>query len=251
MNAHPRALATASSFSTLLHCRHSLTLQRDDIGKDWSVRLGNAVHEMISDSIRGRKSDASDRYSLTSRQKEIATSSLATFNRWMAAKSFPISATLASEVSFAFDWKARRCVAVSMLEHRDYSFGEPHWLYGTADLVVIMPDRLEVYDWKTGWTHVKSAADGNWQMIGLAAMAGAAKLVDFQTITSGVVRIREDGYHEESSDLDTFDVAVAEGRLVSLGRSIEAGDFAPKTGDWCDRCPARKVCIMAPKKEKE
>lgn len=259
------ARATASSFTTLRHCLYGLTLEKEPIGGRWSVRMGTAIHEVIEHDIMWWQewtratpplstAAFAAKHNLTARQLTIVRGAAESYSRWRCLKENDILEKGSNELvelpelSFGMDPTTGETHCVKTDSHRDYPFPK-HWLAGTADLVVADPGRrLEVYDWKTGWLHVHSPAEGNWQLIGLAAMAAEAFGANVP-VTAGVVRLREDGYHEASSQLDAMDLAIAKEELMIIGRKRMQGKLDPNPGDWCSRCPQRKVCKHAKKED--
>lgn len=172
-------------------------------------------------------------------------------------------AQLYVEQAFAYDPVARRVrmgptglvqpgVERPQRAHRDYDFAtdDGRWtVVGTADLVIVTGDAIEVWDWKTGRSWVPHPSR-NLQLRALAVMA--AQLWKKKRARVGIAKLAETP--EESwislHEMDGFELNIAAEELLGIATRLqEDGRAVP--GAWCrdhycslfGRCPATRGAL--------
>ena len=127
------------------------------------------------------------------------------------------------------------CTALEKRGHREYP-KNPGAFYGTADVVILESGAAHVIDWKTGR---KSDAHGP-QLASLALMVAEVYKLSHVKATAVYVDLKSGKVKAESRMLDSFDLHVHAGELVSIfkGRSIGGQLPDPTPGKHCFYCPA-------------
>lgn len=118
--------------------------------------------------------------------------------------------------------------------------GEPHELYGRADLVFLRTDGvLVVRDWKTGERAREAAPRDTPQLRALALLFSEPGV----PVRVELAFLGEDGIEIRGDDLTAEDLRDVEGELVELAAHLEAPP-EPRPGPWCERlhCPMRATC---------
>lgn len=120
-------------------------------------------------------------------------------------------------------------------EHRSYPHGDSSF-FGTADVVILGKGMAHVIDWKTGRRSDEHLA----QLKSLALMVAEAEHVNHVKATAVYVNIDTGKLKAESVMLDSFDLHVHAGQLVSLFQNrVNAGALPdPVPGKQCFFCPA-------------
>lgn len=124
---------------------------------------------------------------------------------------------------------------------------DPGALYGTADIVAVLADRVVVVDWKGGHAWLPDAAE-NWQLRALAMMACDAFKRDRATIAT--VRLHDHGCGKpDVAELDASDNADTLADVTNAMNIIQIAESspinsrpAPRPGEWCRYCPGRNSC---------
>lgn len=153
-----------------------------------------------------------------------------------------------AEVAFAYDVETGHARELGRDINRQYGKLGPTEIPGSADLVQMAGDVVEITDWKTGHTEIPPARE-NLQLHTLALAAcrtyGASKA------RVHLVHIHDDGSTwRDSHDLDAFDLEEIAERLSRLWTRVQIAKRAvaqgkqPDTreGAHCQFCPSRVAC---------
>ena len=152
------------------------------------------------------------------------------------------------EVAFAYDVVSGKARILGSDIDRQYGKLPPTEIPGTADHISMSGDVLTVMDYKTGHGEVTPARE-NLQLHFLALCATKAYGASKARV---VLRFIHDdgGTHDDSHDLDAFDLADTAARLRKIydrvkyaQRDIEQGKTPPlHEGAHCKYCPAKSGC---------
>jgi len=120
-------------------------------------------------------------------------------------------------------------------DHRSYPASDASF-FGTADVVILGKGAAHVIDWKTG----RRSDDHLAQLKSLALMVAEAEHVNHVKATAVYVNLDTGKLKAESVMLDSFDLHVHAGQLVSLFQNrVNAGALPdPVPGKQCFFCPA-------------
>lgn len=141
----------------------------------------------------------------------------------------------------AFRFTSRPSVALELrVEYSDFVPGG----YGTADCVMISPERLVIADYKNGaGVKVQARENPQLQLYALGALQTFRPLYgrDIPLVTLAIIQPHGDGV----SEWDTTSQALrAWGEAVVRPAAARAlsGEGDPTPGDWCRFCPVKARC---------
>lgn len=157
---------------------------------------------------------------------------------WVA-KQCSVEVSWGVERAFAWDPSTDTAEALDII---DRQYRPTSRLCGTADVVLIRGDTLEVYDWKTG-----SGADAGPQLRALGLMAARAYGVSngVSTVRVAALEVSKSGVVEVCAEtLDEFELAGVAGDLAEQIAAVDTAE--PKPGSHCGElyCPARLTCPL-------
>lgn len=132
--------------------------------------------------------------------------------------------------------------------HRDYSLAGPTELAGTADLIVVRPGHVAVYDYKTGRPRGTAATSWQLRLLGLAV----ARIVGAESVTVALVYIRDGDYRLDEHTFGPWDLDEFAGQLSALVHRMQSGEHVANPGTHCyelfcpvrDRCPETTAAIV-------
>lgn len=224
------ALFSASSWSRVRACAASVVLPQVRGESEAGVR-GHAIHAFVEAVAQG-----ADRAEALAKVPEQWRS---TCEQLEVREGVP-------EIAFAVRVADGAVRELGRSIERDYKLGIGE-IAGTADLVRTDGEHVHVLDYKTG--RAVEAAGRNAQLRFLAY--AAAKVFAATRATVTLVYVHEDGStHEDSAELDAFDLAEIPGELrQSWERIGQAKDDVKRgrqpalfEGEHCRYCPARTAC---------
>ena len=165
-----------------------------------------------------------------------------TFHDWFAGSSHgQAPADLHAEVALCFDPQtgAARVLGTGIGREYEKHGKRPNEIAGTADLVIVMSDRVLVYDWKTGSSPL---ARYRWQLRGLGCMA--ARAYARPEASWFAVKVGEGACEELAEYMDREDLEGAELEMCRVWSESTAALPVLRPGPHCSDgyCRARKTC---------
>lgn len=218
---------TASKVGLLEHCQYFATPAAEWVNTTSAAAdRGTRFHRAI------------DRYTRSGAVEEVDEDIRAEYEQaraWVDSvrAAYP-EAQFCTEQAFAWSPETDEAEIIAAAE-RDYAAGHGR-LCGTADLVVVFPDAVMVYDWKTG-----SGEGAGPQLRALGLMAARAYGVDAASVAA--LEVTAVGVREVAAEhLESFDLSGVAGALADLIAFIPGAE--PRPGSHCGElyCPARATC---------
>ena len=236
---------SASRSQIMLACRLATRLPFDEPPPGQAAQMGTRFHELVEGAILARQWVALD--PLDAAFEVPLRSTL----EWFTSTAVPGDATVLTEQAFELKpiggyvnepgrrephWRdSMVCTALEKRGHRDYP-KNPGAFYGTADVVVLERDTAHVIDWKTGKRSDAHAP----QLASLALMVAEAYKLRHVKATAVYVDLKSGKVKAESRMLDSFDLHVHAGELVSIFKDRATATTLPDPtpGRHCFYCPA-------------
>lgn len=146
---------------------------------------------------------------------------------------------LYSEVAFAWDPATDTAQVLNLSSGRNYSAARPGELCGTADLVIVHPGRVDVYDYKSS-VPGHTPADASLQLRTLSLMA--ARAFDREIAHYAPIEVHDRG--AQVGDVEAMGFFDLEAMASELAELLAAPSTAPQPGPHCREryCGARGAC---------
>jgi hypothetical protein len=201
----------------------------------YSQRLGNGFHGASESWLNNRLTPdwkaISERWDMTPRMLEAVQNR---FNRWLAYIETQPLDKMHPEIAYAYDPWAGVGRELERKKHRDYSsVSTTEAFTGTADAVAnVESDRVEGWDWKSGWLRPKPA-EHNQQMRYLALYM--SRTYGVSSVTMHVVRFGEWDFFDSVHTFDVFELSEIADQARHVAERKKAG-IGPIPGEHCHQC---------------
>ena len=155
------------------------------------------------------------------------------------------AASYAAEVTLAWCWRTNTGRELGRGLGRDYRAATETEFVGTADIVGLLPDAVEIKDYKPRWSPNVTPAARNYQLklLALAACRAYGK----SEAHVELIHVGPDGAWRDSAKFDAFELDVFSGELAGLAMYVEQARALPELavateGKWCRFCPSFVHC---------
>lgn len=139
------------------------------------------------------------------------------------------------EAAFKLDVHTRVVTGVPRSAGRDYGHTMTE-VPARLDLGAVWPDRVEIWDIKTGETAPRAADAGQLKTLALMVCEAFGK----SRAVVHIVHVRDDGVRVDSAELAQWDL---DAHALMLRGALDSLPTAePQPGSHCKYCPARTVC---------